>query len=495
VRGRPLWAPRAAGRRRQRLRQLPHLGASAPGKRRRGAAARPDAAAPATRQLPRWPADRAADRAPKTTRAESGLQPFELHHNAAEADLDYQIINQRAKEAKLEHEDGEQPHRVDGKKKHKRPAKEHKPTAKPSPSPSPSPAPAPASTLVAVDTQQGRKAADKFTPTREMVQRIAQDGYLVVTWANYHYLGFTLSWVEHVKAVGVTGYTVGAMDDQILQELDHRKINTFSMKSGLTLGDFGWGSKTFAKMGRQKIRLVELFLELGAQVGARGARRAGGWCWCRCRCRARRGWALGWSRGGAGAAGWRAAARRSAGGWGRRQGSATAARAPAHRHPSLPSFPFPRQVIIADVDVVWLRNPIPYFQRYPDADVLTSSDHLAATVKDEGLELWPQAASAANIGIMLFRWAAGGAGAGAGAGAAGVLLVCCWARGCCGAAHQPHTHTSTPREKSIPFVKEWIDLIEKDETVWDQNAFNDLFRRGVKVRGPQGQPAAPAQRT
>lgn len=60
-------------------------------------------------------------------------------------------------------------------------------------------------------------------------------------------------------------------------------------------------------------------------------------------------------------------------------------------------------MIIADVDVVWLRNPIPYFQRYPEADILTSSDHLANTVDDESLERWPEAASAANIGIMLFR--------------------------------------------------------------------------------------------
>ena len=57
----------------------------------------------------------------------------------------------------------------------------------------------------------------------------------------------------------------------------------------------------------------------------------------------------------------------------------------------------------ADVDTVWLRNPLPYMKQYPDADVLTSSDHLSNTVTDEGLELWPQAASAANIGIMLFR--------------------------------------------------------------------------------------------
>ena len=92
------------------------------------------------------------------------------------------------------------------------------------------------------------------------------------------------------------------------------------MRSGLTLGDFGWGSKTFAKMGREKIRLIKVFLELGVQV------------------------------------------------------------------------------VIADVDVLFLRDPLPFFKKYPDADMLTSSDHLDATVPDESLERWAYAGSAANIG-------------------------------------------------------------------------------------------------
>ena len=37
------------------------------------------------------------------------------------------------------------------------------------------------------------------------------------------------------------------------------------------------------------------------------------------------------------------------------------------------------------------------------------------------------------------------------------------------------------REKSLDFVDEWIKIIEGDETVWDQNAFNQLFRQEVKV--------------
>lgn len=47
--------------------------------------------------------------------------------------------------------------------------------------------------------------------------------------------------------------------------------------------------------------------------------------------------------------------------------------------------------------------PLPRLLQYPEADILTSSDHLRSTGKDEGLELWPEAGSAANIGIMLFR--------------------------------------------------------------------------------------------
>jgi hypothetical protein len=61
-------------------------------------------------------------------------------------------------------------------------------------------------------------------------------------------------------------------------------------------------------------------------------------------------------------------------------------------------------VVISDVDVMWLRSPLSFFARFPGADVLTSSDHLAPTVgAEERLERYPDAGSAFNIGIMLFR--------------------------------------------------------------------------------------------
>jgi hypothetical protein len=88
-------------------------------------------------------------------------------------------------------------------------------------------------------------------------------------------------------------------------------------------------------------------------------------------------------------------------------------------------------VIISDVDTVWMRNPFEYFKRYPEADILTSSDHLRSTAPgDEGLEYGNVAGSAFNIGIMMFS---------------------------------PHSRS---------FAKEWVDWIERDDDVWDQNAFN-----------------------
>ena len=104
-------------------------------------------------------------------------------------------------------------------------------------------------------------------------------------------------------------------------------------------------------------------------------------------------------------------------------------------------------ILVSDVDTVWMQNPLPYMAKYPEADCLVSSDHLVIhsavtsscrchsqslsisshalqvpymasagniyvssmmllqreTVTDGGLELYPEAGSAANIGIMLVK--------------------------------------------------------------------------------------------
>lgn len=37
------------------------------------------------------------------------------------------------------------------------------------------------------------------------------------------------------------------------------------------------------------------------------------------------------------------------------------------------------------------------------------------------------------------------------------------------------------RSKALPFVDDWIKVIEADESVWDQNAFNELVRKGQQI--------------
>ena len=87
-----------------------------------------------------------------------------------------------------------------------------------------------------------------------MVQRVAPGGTVMVTWANFHYLDFTMNWVQHVQAANISAYLVGAMDNELLQTLVQRNISCFAMESGLSTGDFGWGSKQFHKMVRHLLQ-------------------------------------------------------------------------------------------------------------------------------------------------------------------------------------------------------------------------------------------------
>ncbi len=38
------------------------------------------------------------------------------------------------------------------------------------------------------------------------------------------------------------------------------------------------------------------------------------------------------------------------------------------------------------------------------------------------------------------------------------------------------------RHKALPFVEEWIQTIEANMQLWDQAVFNELARKGEKVR-------------
>ncbi|XP_042501476.1 arabinosyltransferase XEG113-like isoform X2 [Macadamia integrifolia] len=111
-------------------------------------------------------------------------------------------------------------------------------------------------------------------------------------------------------------------------------------------------------------------------------------------------------------------------------------------------LPFGYELLMCDSDAVWLKNPLPYIARYPEADILTSTDQLIPTVIGDRLENWQEVTDAYNIGI--FHW--------------------------------------RPTDSTKKLAKEWKELLLSDENIWDQNGFNDLLhiQLGPDVEGESG---------
>ncbi|KAL3498037.1 hypothetical protein ACH5RR_040769 [Cinchona calisaya] len=198
-----------------------------------------------------------------------------------------------------------------------------------------------------------------FRLTKELVQQRVKDNLIVVTFGNYAFMDFILTWVKHLTDFGVDNLLVGAMDTKLLEALYWKGVPVFDMGSHMSTIDVGWGSKDFHKMGREKVILIDTLL------------------------------------------------------------------------------PFGFELLMCDTDMVWLKNPLPFLARYPEADVLTSTDQVVPTVVDDSLDIWHQVGAAYNIGI--FHW--------------------------------------RPSESAKKLAKEWKELLLADDKVWDQNGFNDLVRR------------------
>ncbi|XWS49431.1 hypothetical protein CRYUN_Cryun12cG0003200 [Craigia yunnanensis] len=152
-----------------------------------------------------------------------------------------------------------------------------------------------------------------FRLTKELVGERAEDNVIIVTFGNFAFMDFILTWVKHLTNLGVSNLLVGAMDTKLLKALYWKGIPVFDMGSHMSTIDVGWGSPTFHKMGREKVLLINAIL------------------------------------------------------------------------------PFGYELLMCDTDMVWLKNPLPYLARYPDADVLTSSDQVVPTVVDDRLADWKQA--------------------------------------------------------------------------------------------------------
>ena len=110
------------------------------------------------------------------------------------------------------------------------------------------------------------------------------------------------------------------------------------------------------------------------------------------------------------------------------------------------------------------------------------------TATDGGLEHYPEAGSAANIGIMLVRPSCNDF--------AKVTIRrittkmdvrsrrrVAWPDAACSVSCEAPCHCMADlRLKTCHYtLQEWVDKILADENYWDQNAFNDLMVRGAIV--------------
>ncbi|KAK9856777.1 hypothetical protein WJX84_001335 [Apatococcus fuscideae] len=95
-------------------------------------------------------------------------------------------------------------------------------------------------------------------------------------------------------------------------------------------------------------------------------------------------------------------------------------------------------VLMSDVDLVWLRDPLPYMAQWPAADLLVSSDSVVTTAEGEGLESASMVLQG-NVGVVLAR------------------------------------------PSALAFLQEWGDMMAADPKLWEQAAFNDLVHRGGSI--------------
>lgn len=105
-----------------------------------------------------------------------------------------------------------------------------------------------------------------FRLTKEMLENRAKENVIIVTFGNYAYMDFILTWVKHLTDLSVYNLLVGAMDTKILEALYWKGIPVFDMGSNMDTMDAGWGSPKFHKMGREKVLLINALLPFGYEV-------------------------------------------------------------------------------------------------------------------------------------------------------------------------------------------------------------------------------------
>ncbi|EPS61566.1 hypothetical protein M569_13228, partial [Genlisea aurea] len=107
---------------------------------------------------------------------------------------------------------------------------------------------------------------ETFRLTKEMVQQRVRGNVIVVTFGNFAFMDFILTWVKHLSDMNVDNILVGAMDTKLLEALYWAGVPVFDMNSNMSTADVGWGSPKFHMMGREKVILIDALLPFGYEV-------------------------------------------------------------------------------------------------------------------------------------------------------------------------------------------------------------------------------------
>ncbi|KAG4134647.1 hypothetical protein ERO13_D08G170000v2 [Gossypium hirsutum] len=107
---------------------------------------------------------------------------------------------------------------------------------------------------------------ESFKLTKELVGERAKDNVIIVTFGNFAFMDFILTWVKHLTDLDVSNLLVGAMDTKLLEALYWEGVPVFDMGSDMSTIDVGWGSPTFHKMGREKVLLINAILPFGYEL-------------------------------------------------------------------------------------------------------------------------------------------------------------------------------------------------------------------------------------
>lgn len=111
-----------------------------------------------------------------------------------------------------------------------------------------------------------RPSLKAFQLTKTLVEQRVKDNVIIVTFGNYAFMDFILTWVKHLTDLGISNLLVGAMDTKLLEALYWRGVPVFDMGSHMSTIDVGWGTPTFHKMGREKVILIDALLPFGYEL-------------------------------------------------------------------------------------------------------------------------------------------------------------------------------------------------------------------------------------